>query len=156
MQQTLESDIQSQGLYVHTHSNNGQGKCSIISRYPFSGITPNKYGAYIDLGEGIIVLVMNCHGAFYPYGPFQLNGIEYKGYEGTDDVDYVVKVNKEARQGMVDKLLEDLIHLPLLLFVSRVTSMNRHGLTGRKVPWQQVLLHTLFSGLPLVLCGKAV
>ena len=83
-----ESDIQAQGLYVHTHSNNGQGKCSIISRYPFSGITPNKYGVYIDLGEGIIVLVMNCHGAFYPYGPYQLNGIEYKGYEATDDVDF--------------------------------------------------------------------
>ena len=96
-----ESDIQAQGLYVHTHSNNGQGKCSIISRYPFSGITPNKYGVYIDLGDGIVVLVMNCHGAFYPYGPYQLNGIAYKGYEGTDDVDYVVKVNKEARQGMV-------------------------------------------------------
>lgn len=102
-----ESDIQAQGLYVHTHSNNGQGECSIISRYPFSGITPNKYGAYIDLGEGVTVLVMNCHGAYYPYGPYQLNGIAYKGYEGTDDVDYVVKVNKEARQGMVDKLLED-------------------------------------------------
>ena len=101
-----ESDIQAQGLYVHTHSNNRQGKCSIISRYPFSGITPNKYGVYIDLGDGIVVLVMNCHGAFYPYGPYQLNGIEYKGYEATDDVDYVVKVNKEARQGMVDKLLE--------------------------------------------------
>ena len=102
-----ESDIQAQGLYVHTHSNNGQGKCSIISRYPFSGITPNKYGAYIDLGEGIVVLVMNCHGAYFPYGPYQLNGIEYKDFPATDDVDYVVKVNKEARQGMVDKLLED-------------------------------------------------
>ena len=53
------------------------------------------------------MLVMNCHGAFKPYGPYQLNGIAYEGYEGTDDVDYVVKVNKEARQGMVDKLLED-------------------------------------------------
>ena len=102
-----EADIQAQGLYVHTHSNNGQGKCSIISRYPFSGITPNRYGVYIDLGEGVVVLVMNCHGAYYPYGPYQLNGIEYKGYPGTDDVDYVVKVNKEARQTMVDKLLED-------------------------------------------------
>ena len=94
-----ESDIQAQGLYVHTHSNNGQGKCSIISRYPFSGITPNKYGAYIDLGEGIVVLVMNCHGAYFPYGPYQLNGIEYKDFPATDDVDYVVKVNKEARRG---------------------------------------------------------
>ena len=103
-----EAEIKAQGLYIHTHSNNGQGKCSIISRYPFSGTTPNEYGVYIDLGEGIIALVMNCHGAFYPYGPYQLNGIEYKGYPGTDDVDYVVKVNKEARQAMVDKLLEDL------------------------------------------------
>lgn len=103
-----ESEVNARGLYIHTHSNNGQGKCSIISRYPFSGTTPNKYGVYIDLGEGIVVLVMNCHGAFYPYGPYQLNGIEYKGYPGTDDVDYVVRVNKEARQDMVDKLLEDL------------------------------------------------
>lgn len=103
-----ESEIKAQGLYVHTHSNNGQGKCSIISRYPFSGITPNKYGVYIDLGEGITALVMNCHGAFKPYGPYQLNGIEYGGYAPTDDVDYVVKVNKEVRQAMVDKLLEDL------------------------------------------------
>ncbi|WP_289201005.1 endonuclease/exonuclease/phosphatase family protein [Phocaeicola sartorii] len=102
-----ESDIQAQGLYVHTHSNNGQGKCSIISRYPFSGITPNKYGVYIDLGEGIVVLVMNCHGAFKPYGPYQLNGIDYGGYPATDNVDEVVRVNKEVRQGMVDKLLED-------------------------------------------------
>ena len=102
-----ESDIQAQGLYVHTHSNNGQGKCSIISRYPFSGITPNKYGAYIDLGESIVVLVMNCHGAYFPYGPYQLNGIDYKGFPATNDVDYVVKVNKDKRQDMVDKLLED-------------------------------------------------
>lgn len=102
-----EADITAKGLYVHTHSNNGQGKCSILSRYPFVGTTPNRYGVYIDLGEGIVALVMNCHGAFYPYGPYQLNGIEYKGYPGTDDVDYVVKVNKEARQEMVDKLLED-------------------------------------------------
>ena len=100
-----ESDIQAQGLYVHTHSNNGQGKCSIISRYPFSGITPNKYGAYIDLGESIVVLVMNCHGAYFPYGPYQLNGIDYKGFPATNDVDYVVKVNKDKRQDMVDKLV---------------------------------------------------
>lgn len=79
-----EAEIKAQGLYIHTHSNNGQGKCSIISRYPFSGTTPNEYGVYIDLGEGIVALVMNCHGAFYPYGPYQLNGIEYKGYPGTD------------------------------------------------------------------------
>ena len=103
-----EAEIKAQGLYIHTHSNNGQGKCSIISRYPFSGITPNKYGVYINLGKGIVVLVMNCHGAFYPYGPYQLNGIEYKGFLPTTDVDYVIKVNKEARQAMVDRLLEDL------------------------------------------------
>lgn len=103
-----EAEITAQGLYVHTHSNNGQGKCSIISRYPFSGSTPNKYGVYIDLGEGIVALVMNCHGAFKPYGPYQLNGIEYGGFASTTDVDYVMKVNKEARQEMVDKLLTDL------------------------------------------------
>lgn len=103
-----EAEIKAQGFYIHTHSNNGQGKCSIISRYPFSGTTPNKYGVYIDLGEGIVALVMNCHGAFKPYGPYQLNGIAYGGYDPTTDVDYVVKINKEVRQGMVDKLLEDL------------------------------------------------
>ncbi len=103
-----EAEIKAQGLYIHTHSNNGQGKCSIISRYPFSGTTPNKYGVYIDLGDGIVALVMNCHGAYKPYGPYQLNGIEYGGFGATTDVDYVVEVNKQARQNMVDMLLADL------------------------------------------------
>lgn len=102
-----DAEIVSQGLYVHSHSNNGQGRCSIISRYPFSGTTPNRYGGYIDLGEGIIALVMNCHGAFKPYGPYQLAGIDYGGYPSTTDVEYVIKVNKEVRQEMVNKLLED-------------------------------------------------
>lgn len=99
---------------------------------------------------------MNCHGAYFPYGPYQLNGIEYKDFPATDDVDYVVKVNKEARQGMVDKLLEDFNSSTTPFVCLSVISMNRHGLTGRKVPMQQILPHTLFSGLPLVLCGKAV
>ena len=101
------------------------------------------------------MLVMNCHGAYFPYGPYQLNGIEYKDFPATDDVDYVVKVNKEARQGMVDKLLED-FHSSTTPFVFRGTSTNRHGLIGRKVPCQQALLLTLSSGLPPVPCGKAV
>ena len=46
---------------------------------------------------------MNCHGAYFPYGPYQLNGIDYKGFPATNDVDYVVKVNKDKRQDMVDK-----------------------------------------------------
>ena len=102
-----ESEIKAQGLYIYTHSNNGQGKCSIISRYPFSGTTPNGYGVYIDLGEGIMALVMNCHGAFKPYGPYQLNGIAYGGYPATTDVNYVIEVNGQVRREMVNKLLED-------------------------------------------------
>ena len=53
------------------------------------------------------MLGVDCHGAFKPYGPYQLNGIDYGGYPATDNVDEVVRVNKEVRQGMVDKLLED-------------------------------------------------
>ncbi len=103
-----EAEIREKGLYVHTHINNGQVECSIISRYPFSGVTPHKYGVYIDLGEGIVALVMNCHGAYKPYGPYQLEGIAYGGYEPSSDVDKVVEMNREVRQEMVDKLLEDL------------------------------------------------
>ena len=102
-----DAEIQAAGLYVHSHTNNGQGRCSIISRYPFEGTTPNGYGVYIDLGDGIETLVMNCHGAYKPYGPYQLNGIAYGGYEPTDDVDAVIEINKETRQDMVDKLLAD-------------------------------------------------
>ena len=102
-----DAEIQAEGLYVHSHTNNGQGRCSIISRYPFEGTTPNGYGVYIDLGDGIEALVMNCHGAYKPYGPYQLSGIDYGGYPATDDVEYVVRINKEVRQEMVGKLLED-------------------------------------------------
>lgn len=69
--------------------------------------TPNRYGVYIDLGENITALVMNCHGAYKPYGPYQLSGIEYEGFPAILDLDNVVKMNKEVRQEMVDKLLED-------------------------------------------------
>lgn len=102
-----EAEIKAKGLYVHTHANNGQGKCSIISRYPFAGVTPNKYGVYIDLGEGIVALVMNCHGAFKPYGPYQLGGIAYGGYAPSDDADNVAEMNRKVRREMVDRLLED-------------------------------------------------
>ena len=93
-----EAEIREKGLYVHTHTNNGQVECSIISRYPFSGVTPHKYGVYIDLGEGIVALVINCHGAYKPYGPYQLEGIAYGGYEPSDDVDKVFEMNREVRQ----------------------------------------------------------
>lgn len=102
-----DEEIRSSGLYVHTHKNNGQGPCSILSRYPFVGTTPNNYGVYIDLGDGMVVLVMNCHGAFKPYGPYQLNGIDYGGYPATNDVEQVIRQNRDVRKDMVDKLLED-------------------------------------------------
>lgn len=102
-----DSEVRAKGLFVHTHSNNGQVPCKIISRYPFTDITPNKYGVYIDLGDGITALVMNCHGVHIPYGPYQLNGIKYGDYPGTDDVDYVIKVNGDARKDMVEKILAD-------------------------------------------------
>lgn len=102
-----DEEVKGYKLYVHSHSNNGQGRCSIISKYPFENVTPNKYGVYIDLGDGVKVLVMNCHGAFKPYGPYQLNGIDYGGFPATTDVNSVIELNKEARKDMVAKLLED-------------------------------------------------
>lgn len=102
-----DAEVQSYGLYSYSHSNNNQGRTCIISKYPFTGYTPNGYGAYIDLGDGFTVLVMNCHGRFYPYGPYQLNGIPYQGYPATDDVEMVIEQNRESRQEMVDLILED-------------------------------------------------
>lgn len=107
-----ESELRANGLYTHSHSNNGQGRCTIISRIPFAGTTPNGYGVYIDLGDHITVLVMNCHGAYKPYGPYQLGGIEYAGYPPTTDIDSVIKTNREVRSEMVEKLLEDIKSSP--------------------------------------------
>ncbi len=129
-----EAEIKAQGLYIHTHSNNGQGKCSIISKYPFAGTTPNQYGVYIDLGEGIVALVMNCHAVYKPYGPYQLSGIEYAGYPPTTDVDYVMKVNKEARQEMVDKLLED-VNSATTPFISISGDINEPSWLDGVVQW---------------------
>lgn len=102
-------EISSAGLYVHSHTNNGQGRCSIISRHPFVGVTPNKYGVYIDLGDNITALVMNCHGEWKPYGPYQLSGIPYQGFPATTNVEEVIKMNYDARIDMVNKLLEDVL-----------------------------------------------
>ncbi len=95
------------GLYVHSHASNGQQAVSIISKYPFAGTTANNYGVYIDLGDGITALVMNCHGINKPYGPYQLNNISYGEFGGNTNVSEVVSLNWTARQGMVSKILED-------------------------------------------------
>lgn len=108
-----EQAVLARGYHILSHTNNGQGRCSIISRLPIAGHTPLKYGAYLDLGDAVRVLVMNCHGAFKPYGPYQLNGIEYGGF-GTGDpedpaqVARVVEENRKARQQMVDLISEEL------------------------------------------------
>lgn len=103
----IAEEVEAYGLYIHSHTNNGQGRCSIISKYPFEETTPHRYGVYIHLGDGIKVLVMNCHGAFKPYGPYQLNGIDYGGFPATSDVNSVIETNKNARKDMVEALLED-------------------------------------------------
>lgn len=45
-----EAEIKAQGLYIHTHSNNGQGNVVSYRVIRFR-TTPNEYGVYIDLGE---------------------------------------------------------------------------------------------------------
>lgn len=103
----IAEEVEAYGLYIHSHNNNTQGRCSIISKYPFEGTTPNKFGVYIHLGDSIKILVMNCHGAYKPYGPYQLNGINYGGFRATNDVNGVIEANKNARKDMVEALLED-------------------------------------------------
>lgn len=75
----------------------------------------------------------------------------YKGYPGTDD--YVVKVNKEARQAMVDKLLEDLASATSIYFRC---STNLHGLIGLQMLNRQALFLMWYSGPRPVHCGKVV
>ncbi len=97
------------GLHVHFSANNRKGPVCIISKYPFVGKTPHSYGIYIDLGDGVKVLVMNCHAAHKPYGPYQLNGIDYGKSKANADPQQVYEQNKKARQEMVDLLLEDIL-----------------------------------------------
>lgn len=108
-----DESVRARGYHILSHTNNSQGRCCIISKLPFDGQTPLKYGAYVDLGNGIKVLVMNCHGAFKPYGPYQLNGIEYSGFKPVDPEDpaqvaAVMEDNRKARQTMVDLLAQEL------------------------------------------------
>ena len=102
-------ELKEAGLNVYSHANNHKAACCIVSKLPFAGQTPNGYGTYFDLGDGVKILVMVCHGNHVPYGPYQFAGIKYgHQYEIYDTPENVWKANKESRQDMVDLILEDL------------------------------------------------
>lgn len=50
---------------------------AIISRYPISGHTPNKFGAFIKLSDQQTICLFNIHLPAAPYQPYQLLDIEY-------------------------------------------------------------------------------
>ena len=54
----------------------GQGR-TVISRFPITGHTPNKFGAFIQLADGQTICLFNIHLPASPYQPYQLLDIEY-------------------------------------------------------------------------------
>ena len=53
------------------------GRTAVVSRFPITGHTPNKWGVYIQLNEESQVCFFNCHLAAHPYQPYQLLKIPY-------------------------------------------------------------------------------
>lgn len=54
----------------------GDGR-SIISRFPITGHTPKKFGAFIHITDRQSICVFNIHLPAKPYQPYQLLDIEY-------------------------------------------------------------------------------
>ncbi len=66
------------------------GKTAVVSRYPITGHTPNRWGVYIKVAGDLTVCLFNVHFPASPYQPYQLLGIPYG-----DDVPFI-KTESEA------------------------------------------------------------
>lgn len=100
--------VKEAGLNIHKFANNGKGPCCIISKYPFETISPNRYGVHIRLDKNLDILVMACHTAHMPYGPYQLNGIPYGSSDAKETQQQVLISNRNARKEFTESVIEEI------------------------------------------------
>lgn len=84
------------------------GRTGVISRYPVSEATPNKWGVRIQLSTAQQVYLFNCHLAHAPYQPYQLLGIPYHNGRFIKTEEEAISEARAARGAQVERMLGDL------------------------------------------------
>ena len=85
------------------------GNTSIISRFPIQEITPNRWGASINIDESTKIHFFNVHFRPSPYQPYQLKGIPYGNAPFIKTAEEAIIWANKSRGDQVDKLLNEVI-----------------------------------------------
>ena len=79
----------------------GQGRTGILSAFPI--LDSNSCGVKIEVSPTFSAWVYNIHAIYFPYGPYQLNGISYKNFPPypQTDPERVIKTirDQETKRG---------------------------------------------------------
>ncbi len=89
------------------------GDVAIYSKYQFVDTAPNSWGYKVEIATGQEAWVFNAHLSHAPYGPYQLNGIDYFGgtlYDPTKsrNITKVIRDQENARGGEMDSILSSM------------------------------------------------
>ncbi len=84
------------------------GRTGVISRWPVSGQTPNKWGVQIKLPNNRAVWIFNAHYSPAPYQPYQLLKIPYGDGAFLKTADEAIAAAKSARGGQVKRMLAEI------------------------------------------------
>ena len=87
---------------------NQGGGTAVMSRFPITGTTPNKWGVSLTLPSGHIVHMFNVHFSASPYQPYQLLKIPYNDAPFLNTETELIQAAKEARGPEVERMLTDL------------------------------------------------
>ncbi len=93
--------------YDQTKTNPALWANAVISRYPIQGATPNDLGVAISV-RGSTVYAFNLHLTDFPYGPYQLLGIEYGTAPLRTTAAEVISDAQRARGPALSLLFNDL------------------------------------------------
>jgi len=132
------------GLYSYTKG----GSETTISRYAIVDTSSIGYGVKIKLDEQRYVWMFNVHLFYYPYQPYQLNGVKYGSAPFLDTAEEAVASAWESRKEQVLAVADDIKGVqgegwPVLLtgdfnepsFLDWTEGAQKAGLCKLPVPW---------------------
>lgn len=83
------------------------GRTGILTRFKIVGVTPQKWGAKLEMPSGQQLHMFNAHLADSPYQPYQLLRIPYGGAPFLKTEEEAIRAACAARGGQIDRMLTE-------------------------------------------------
>ena len=84
------------------------GRTAVISRFPITSQTPNRWGVFIQVTDSLTVCIFNCHFSAQPYQPYQLLNIPYGEAPFIKTEQEAILWANKSRGAAVGRMLDEL------------------------------------------------